>query len=162
MSEQSPLVVVGVDGSRESVDALTWAMRYTRSTGGTIRAVIAWDEVIRYGYYGMYMGSYMPNLGPDVEQLHKGAGETLTAVVRDAAGEASTVAIEERVRQGHPAQVLIDEAGVADLLVVGARGHGSFTDLILGSVSSHCVHHATCTVVVVRPGMENRGNGELT
>ncbi len=44
-------------------------------------------------------------------------------------------------------------------LVVGARGHGSFIDLVLGSVSSHCVHHAPCTVVV-RPNMENKGNGE--
>jgi len=37
---------------------------------------------------------------------------------------------------------------------------GSFTDLVLGSVSSHCVHHAPCMVVVVRPNMENNGNGE--
>jgi len=45
---------------------------------------------------------------------------------------------------------------------VGARGHGSFKDLVLGSVSSHCVHHATCTVVVVRPNDGNNENGELT
>jgi len=87
VSEQSPLVIVGVDGSRESVDALTWAIRYAGCTDGTVRAVIAWDEVIRYGYFGMYMGSYMPNLGPDVEKLHQGAADTLAAVVRDAAGE---------------------------------------------------------------------------
>jgi len=142
------------------VDALTWAIRYAGCTDGTVRAVIAWDEVIRYGYFGMYMGSYMPNLGPDVEKLHQGAADTLAAVVRDAAGEPPTVPIEQRVRQGHPAQVLSDEADVADLLVVGARGHGSFKDLILGSVSSHCVHHATCTVVVVRPDKQNNGNGE--
>ncbi len=45
---------------------------------------------------------------------------------------------------------------------VGARGHGFFKDLVLGSVSSHCVHHATCTVVVVRPNDGNNENGELT
>ena len=38
----------------------------------------------------------------------------------------------------------------ADLLVVGSRGHGGFVEALLGSVGQHCVHHATCPVVVIR------------
>ena len=54
------------------------------------------------------------------------------------------------VIQGNAAQVLLDVARDADLLVVGSRGHGGFTGALLGSVSQHCVHHAPCPVVVVR------------
>ena len=55
-----------------------------------------------------------------------------------------------RVVEGNPAQVLIDASDGADLLVVGSRGHGGFTEALLGSVSQHCVHHAHCPVVVIR------------
>jgi nucleotide-binding universal stress UspA family protein len=50
--------------------------------------------------------------------------------------------------------VLIDEADGADLLVVGSRGHGGFTEALLGSVSQHCVHHARCPVVIIRGARE--------
>lgn len=51
---------------------------------------------------------------------------------------------------GHPAEVLVDESKAADLLVVGSRGHGAITGVLIGSVSIHCVTHAHCPVVVVR------------
>jgi nucleotide-binding universal stress UspA family protein len=54
------------------------------------------------------------------------------------------------VVNGHPAQALIDAANGADLLVVGSRGHGTFAEALLGSVSQHCVHHAPCPVLIVR------------
>ena len=54
------------------------------------------------------------------------------------------------VREGNAAQVLLDAAQGADLLVVGSRGHGGFTEALLGSVSQHCVHHAQCPIVIVR------------
>lgn len=59
-------------------------------------------------------------------------------------------AIETKVPYGHPAQVLIDESKEADLLVVGSHGHGGFSGMLVGSVSIHCVTHASCPVVVVR------------
>jgi nucleotide-binding universal stress UspA family protein len=46
--------------------------------------------------------------------------------------------------------ILLRAAEGADLLVVGSRGHGAFAGMLLGSVSQHCVHHASCPVVVVR------------
>ncbi|RCW39632.1 universal stress protein family protein [Halopolyspora algeriensis] len=48
-----------------------------------------------------------------------------------------------------------DTSEDADLLVVGNRGHGTFTRALLGSVSQYCMHHAPCPVVVVRPDSEH-------
>lgn len=56
----------------------------------------------------------------------------------------------EVVKEGDAAQVLIELADGADLLVVGSRGHGGFTGALLGSVSQHCVHHSRCPVVIFR------------
>ena len=53
-------------------------------------------------------------------------------------------------RRGQPAPVLLDAANDADLLVVGSHGHGRFSGMLKGSVSTHCVEHASCPVVVVR------------
>lgn len=64
------------------------------------------------------------------------------------------VRITQVVKEGNPAQVLIDEADGADLLVVGSRGHGGFTEALLGSVSQHCVHHARCPAVIIRGARE--------
>jgi hypothetical protein len=61
------------------------------------------------------------------------------------------VQILTRVLHGHPAHVLLDAASGAQLLVVGSRGHGAFAGMLLGSVSQHCVQHASCPVVVVPP-----------
>lgn len=60
--------------------------------------------------------------------------------------------MEPRVVHGHPAWVLLAAAEHADLLVVGNRGHGGFTEALLGSVGQYCVHRAKCPVVVVRDG----------
>lgn len=62
------------------------------------------------------------------------------------------VTVTGEVAEGHPAEVLLKAAAGADLLVVGSRGHGGFAGMLLGSVSSHAVHHAHCPVLVVRTG----------
>jgi nucleotide-binding universal stress UspA family protein len=58
--------------------------------------------------------------------------------------------VHRHVREGHPAQVLLDAGETAELLVVGNRGHGGFSGMLLGSVSQYLVTHAHCPVVVVR------------
>ena len=58
--------------------------------------------------------------------------------------------VSQRVVRGHPAQVLLDAAEDAALLVVGSRGRGGFTGMLLGSVSQHVIARAACPVVVVR------------
>ena len=60
------------------------------------------------------------------------------------------VTIRTKAVQGHPARVLLDASAGAELLVIGSRGHGGFVEAMLGSVGQHCVHHATCPVVVIR------------
>jgi nucleotide-binding universal stress UspA family protein len=75
-----------------------------------------------------------------------GLARTLAEVLGD--GPAGAVSI--RVVRGPAAPALIAAAADADLLVVGNRGHGAFTDMLLGSTSEHCASHASCPVVVVR------------
>jgi nucleotide-binding universal stress UspA family protein len=64
------------------------------------------------------------------------------------------VEIERAVREGHASLVLVNESHVADLLVVGSRGHGAFHGMLLGSVSQHCATSSACPVVVVRARQE--------
>jgi nucleotide-binding universal stress UspA family protein len=66
------------------------------------------------------------------------------------------VTVQARVLQGPPALVLEQAAADADLLVVGNRGFGGFAGMVLGSVSEHCIHHATCPVVVVHHSRDHR------
>jgi nucleotide-binding universal stress UspA family protein len=73
--------------------------------------------------------------------------ESLSKVVAEGA---AGLDVEEEIAYGHPAQVLIEQSADAGLLVVGNRGHGAFTGMLLGSVSIHCVTHSHCPVVVVR------------
>jgi nucleotide-binding universal stress UspA family protein len=134
-------VVVGVDGSACGQEALRWAQRYVADVGGHLTAVIAWHHpaLTTTG------GGVAPNT-PDPERH---ARTVLTASVERASSEGASD-VDQIVAQGHPAGVLIDRSQDADLLVVGTRGHGGFAGMLLGSVSTHCVQHARCPVVVVR------------
>ncbi len=139
-------VVVGVDGSPESARALDWAARYAKGVGAGIRVVTAW-------HYPAAVGPAPVGVAPaavsgEVEQAKLAE---LDQAIGAAFGGGVTVPVERKVAYGHAAQVLIDESKDADLLVVGSRGHGAFTGMLLGSVSTHCVTHAACPVLVVRP-----------
>lgn len=147
MSGIVPVVLVGVDGSAESCQALRWAVRYASLAGAAVRAVIAWQPPIRYGYYGYPSGF---SFGLSAQQLSDAAAATLAATVGEVSGDKPAVVIDQQVVEGHPAEVLLEEARSAELLVIGPRGHGAFTGLLLGSVTIHCVHHAPCAVVVAR------------
>jgi nucleotide-binding universal stress UspA family protein len=127
------LIVVGVDHSPGAKAALVFAEEEARLRGATLRAVHVWQ----YGYV----------------DLHAAAEAALEASVREAL-PASDVEIEQRVVQGLAAGVLVHESRDADLLVVGSRGHGGFAQLLLGSVSQQCAHHAECPVVIVRAKQE--------
>jgi nucleotide-binding universal stress UspA family protein len=137
------LVVVGVDGSAESVAALRWAARYATATGARVRALLAWH------YPGAAGG---PPTGKAPEAIHDQTDaemhETLDAAIAKAGQEAAGV--EKGTAYGHPAQVLIEASEEASLLVVGRHGHGAFSGMLLGSVSIHCVTGAHCPVVVIR------------
>jgi len=138
-------IVVGVDGSPTSREALTWSMRQAELTGAAVDAVIAWHNPAVIG--GMPHG---PVAVLEQSAFGEFAATTLSDSIRGAAGEDSPVSVNPVVRQGNAAQVLLDAAKGADLLVVGSRGHGGFARALLGSVSQHCVHHAPCPVVIIR------------
>jgi nucleotide-binding universal stress UspA family protein len=137
-------IVVGIDGSESSASALRWAIRQAGLTGASVDAVIAWHYPVAAGYA---WGAGGMDQGYDVKGI---AGKTLAGAISNAVGPGSGVRICPRVVEGDPARVLLDAAARAGLLVVGSRGHGGFTEALLGSVSQHCVHHAPCPVVVIR------------
>ena len=144
------VIVVGVDHSPDANAALVFAEDEARLRGATLRVVHAWQ----YGYIG-YTGfeGGMPAIGGDIKKMQAAAEAALESSVSQAMGK-SDVKIEQRVVQGAPAAVLVEESRDADLLVVGSRGHGGFTQLLLGSVSQQCAHHSECPVVIVRAKRE--------
>ncbi len=133
-------IVVGVDGSAPSLDALRWAARLSAALALPIEVVACWHFPPYYGY-----GGADATWRPDQDSASLLAG-ALTSVFGDARPDGLT----EAVREGHPAEVLIGMSAGAELLVVGSRGHGGFAGLLLGSVSAYCAEHAECPVVVVR------------
>lgn len=132
-------LVVGVDGSAASIDALQWAARQAKLTGAALEAVIAWQ-------YPMPSSGYLLGVQDDWQANAKTAIDHAV----DHADLPAEVSTSRRVIEGHPAQVLSDAATGADLLVVGSRGHGGFTGMLIGSVSAHVCSHAPCPVLVVR------------
>jgi nucleotide-binding universal stress UspA family protein len=133
-------IVVGVDGSPSSCEALRWAMRQAAMTGSAVDAVIAWHDPASYGGYAWLIAdtSY-------AELAAKMLSEAVDSTIMAGGG----VTVRQRVMEGHPARVLLDAAEGADLLVVGSRGHGGFAGMLLGSVSQHCVRHSPCPVVII-------------
>ncbi len=148
-------IVVGVDQSDGAKAALRFALEEARLRQATLRAVHAWQ----FAYLGApgIEGS-VPHAGGEFEALRSAAEAVLDATLEEVAVDAKGVKVERRVVQGAPAAVLVKESRDADLLVVGSRGHGGFAQLLLGSVSQQCAHHASCPVVIVRGAAAANGH----
>jgi nucleotide-binding universal stress UspA family protein len=141
------VIVVGVDHSAEAKEALRFALEEAKLRHATLRAVHAWQ----FGYIGVTgMEGGLPAVGGELHEFRDAAVAALDATLREAIPDAGDVEVERRVVEGAPAAVLVEESRGADLLVVGSRGHGGFAQLLLGSVSQQCAHHAECPVVIVR------------
>jgi nucleotide-binding universal stress UspA family protein len=140
-----PHVVVGVDGSAESIGALKWAAGYAAATGATVTALLSW-------HYPAAAGIAPVGLAPKAvsDEVRAHMEETLDKALSEAFGTPAPDNVKTKLAYGHPAPVLVEESRQADLLVVGHRGHGAFTGMLVGSVSMHCVTNAACPVVVVR------------
>jgi nucleotide-binding universal stress UspA family protein len=133
-------IVAGVDGSAASGFALEWAVTEAQLRGGVVKAVTAWEfPPVTVGMEGLI---HDPDMFPQAARRLQ--GEALKKL--DSGG----VAVTADVVQGHAASVLLRAAEDADLLVVGSRGLGGFTGLLLGSVSTQILHHSPCPVLVVR------------
>ena len=138
-------ILAGVDGSGPSRLALEWAVAEARLRHGLVRVVTAWEfPPVTVGMEGLI---HDPKVFP--QAARRVQKETLHRV--DSAG----VTVTGDVVQGHPAAVLLRAAEDADLLVVGSRGLGGFTGMLLGSVSTQVLHHSPCPVLVVRTRSRN-------
>lgn len=140
--------VVGVDGSAASIEALRWAVDEARAHGGgDIRAVLVWS----LPYVGLATSmAPEPYALPETKLIEQEAQQRLTSSI-EALGDTSPAVLRGEVIEGQPAGVLRELSHEADLVVVGSRGHGGFSALMLGSVSAQVVRHAHCSVVVIRP-----------
>src|SRR3954468_14359951 len=137
-------IVVGVDGSDGSVHALRWAVTEARLRGASVDVIHSWH----YPYAAYTEVTGMAAGVVDRAELEKVGQEVLQQTVDAVAGGGEGVQVNAGLGQGGAAASLLHAAVGADLLVVGTRGHGGFTGLLLGSVSQHAVHHAPCPVVV--------------
>lgn len=133
-------IVVGVDGSPSSLEALEWAAGEAQLSGGCLRAMTAWEWPAAYG---MYVTAFDP--ATDARRLLEDALRTTKA-------RHLSLKVEAHVEQGAPARLLTSASGHAGLLVVGSRGRGPVRGTLLGSVSQYCAAHAHCPVLVYRAG----------
>jgi len=145
MSAGSTKILVGVDGSPSSRAALRWAVRHAVLTDGMVEAVVAWQVPMI-----LRTSAWAPIYVDEASSLEEDARKTLDAVISDEVEPADDQRVAARVVYGRPAQVLLEAAADADLLVIGSRGHGSVADALLGSVGQYCVHHAHCPVLIMR------------
>lgn len=134
-------IVVGVDGSEGSRSALRWAAEEAAVRGNPLHVV----HVARYPV------GFGPTLYPAVNlEIVAAQAEAFAAeVVKETLGSGGGRRPVVHGGVGSAAEVLLQRASGAAMLVIGARGSGGIAGLLLGSVSHHCVHHAHCPVVVV-------------
>ncbi len=134
----TPVIVVGVDGSDASADAVRWAAAQAQLTGTSLRAVATWR-----------WPNYLTRIPPGVD-LSAETAQTLHEVLTAALANHPQVAVTEKVVEGPAGPALLSQARDASLLVVGAHGRAAFPGMLLGSVAEYCVRNGPCPVVVVR------------
>ncbi|WP_169947048.1 universal stress protein [Microbispora sp. H11081] len=145
-------IVVGVDGSEASVDAVGFAFEEASLRSVGLRAVHAWAHP-----------AYPREMRPvryDMTAVEREGARLLSESLAGWKAKYPDVSVAEDVIEGVPTSVLVDASGAAELLVVGARGRGGFPGLRLGSVSHAVLHHAKGPVAVVRglhPGRAGAG-----
>jgi nucleotide-binding universal stress UspA family protein len=127
-------ILVGYDGSTDADVAVTWAADTAEQTGVPLRVAVVEDVSLTDGG-GMWTASYWDN----VEAQARAALVALGVAEPDV-----------RRQRGRPVPLLLDQAGEAELLVVGSRGHGRVGEILLGSVSQHLAGNAPCPVAVIR------------
>lgn len=149
-------VVVGVDGSAGSLEALVAAIEEAARLGAVVDAVTTYQYTDQWTDLGSLM---VPSVEVIHAQLEDVARAQLDTALREAAERGIAPAPEVRIEvaEGAPGEVLTRRSQDADLLVVGSRGRGAFRALLLGSVALDCAIHAACPVMVVHPADDRPG-----
>jgi nucleotide-binding universal stress UspA family protein len=141
-------VVVGIDGTEASRQALRWAADEAELRGAALRVVHSWSRP--YAVSGPYPQTSRPKI--DEEDTERRLAEELLDQEVAATGvEVTGVRFERELVEGPPAKTLIDAAQHADLLVIGSDRRGRLAHEPLGRVGRECVQHSPCPVVIVRP-----------
>ncbi len=138
-------IVVGIDGSDHSEEALVWAVKHAALEHAPL-TVLTVHEVAVSAWTGNPI-IYAEDK-PAEEKAQHAAQEAVDKVIGDLGVRPDSVTV--RAISGRPAQALVEASHDADLLVVGSRGAGGFANLLTGSVTSQVVSHAACPVVVIR------------
>jgi len=143
-SHQKKRIVVGVDGSDQATAALNWAIRFARPLEAEIVAVFA---VPPPTYIGFGYDTVPPSLDPEWRVQMRSDMEQMWCRALRESGLPHRLVMED----GRPARVIADVADRedADLVVVGRRGRGGITEMLLGSVSHELTHHCDRPVMVV-------------
>lgn len=137
-------VIVGVDGSPESITALKWAAQFTPPEARLI-AVRVWDYPV-WSAFPSPLGGYPV---PPTEEMESLATEQLATAVALIDRE-----VGAEIIRGEPAAALVSRAGPDDMIVVGTRGYGAIRDWLMASVSCGCAANARCPVIVVPSGTD--------
>lgn len=135
-------IVVGMDGSDGSLKAANWAVGEAKLRG---RGITLTHAVIPMAASSAFGVAVPPRLDL-IEDMHNSALEDLTRLAADL----DCTDVDVVVEIGTPAALLLAASDTAELLVLGSRGRGGFTSLLLGSVGSQVASHANCPVIVVR------------
>ncbi|MEV1292197.1 universal stress protein [Pseudonocardia sp. NPDC049635] len=145
-------VVAGVDGSESALDAVRWAADEAASRHVPLRLVAVFTPLPAAPRHDLGLTAAYR------EQVATSLRATLELATEVAAGAAPGIEIDSELRTGHPAQVLTEESRSAVLTVVGSRGLGGFTGLLIGSVAVTLAAHGGSPVLVVR-GERAPGSG---
>ncbi|TCC24771.1 universal stress protein [Kribbella speibonae] len=142
-AHQGATVVVGVDGSKASARAIDFAFEQAEDLHAEVVAVHTWTSPFLTYDEGASMLQF------DEEKVREEARLLVAESVAGAAAEHPDVRWTTELASGSAARALIRRAESADLVVVGSRGRGGFTGLLLGSVGQSVLHHAHCPIAVV-------------
>lgn len=134
-------VVVGIDGSGTSKEALAWAARWATLGQVDLVAVTVWHYPTMFGWAPPWPADYNPAAE---------AAAVLDATVAEVLGASPAVSVTTKVVEGSPSPVLVELSKESSLVVVGSRGHGEFAGMLIGSVSEFLAGHAHCPVVIIR------------
>lgn len=158
-----PRIIVGVDGSPMAEKALRWALAEAQIRRGTTLTVVhayappqvrndtfSADAFMDAGIVRRRNELQRSQREEDETHVRQAAEQLLERLLADVEARATGVEVVPLAVPSDPATTLIDMSHDAELIVVGSRGRGGFTGLLLGSVSHQCLHHARCPVAVIR------------
>ena len=138
-------VVVGSDGSPDSEAAIAFACEEAKLRGAALVAVHTWSDVLADGMLRPHP------LQEDPAEIAVAERGKLAEQVAGWQRKYPDLAIELEVVRGRPVRTLLERGEDAQLVVVGCRGRGGFTGMLLGSTSQALIAHSPCPVAVVRP-----------